>query len=64
MKVFRPFVLESYGMIGGSADETIKDLAKISAWRYQTAESVEVRRWRELLTLRLMLDQAEILLHA
>ena len=59
---FCPLVLEHYGLFGGRAAELVSRLAARAAKDRGVSEKRECRRWVELLSARLALDQAEILL--
>ena len=60
---FAPLVFESSGRIGASSLRVVRRLAARSALDRGVSALREQRRWLELLTLRLQLDQANILLN-
>ena len=61
---FAPLVFEAFGRVGESALRVIRRLAARSALDRALPPQREQRRWLELLTLRLQLDQAGILLNS
>ena len=60
---FSPLAFEAYGRIGVQSEKLIAKLATRSASERGAPPAPERQRWREILSLRLMLDQAEILLN-
>ena len=60
---FAPLVFESFGRCGKGTRRLIHDLATRSANDRGVAPKTEVKRWMELLSVRLQLDQANILIN-
>ena len=61
---FSPCVFEAFGRCGEGTWKTIRALASLSAEARGLPPAEEVRRWISLLSLRLQLDQADILLNS
>ena len=61
---FSPFVFEAFGRCGETTWRTIRTLATLSAEARGLSPAEECRRWIALLSLRLQLDQADILLNS
>lgn len=59
---FSPAAFEAYGRLGIATDKMLGQLATRNAAAWGVDAAAERHRWRGLLTLRLQLDQAEILL--
>ena len=53
--------METYGRLGPDSASILSKLATRAAKDLDLQASVEVRRWREILGLRLQLENAEIL---
>jgi hypothetical protein len=60
---FHPFVLEAYGWFGGDTADFLRRLVRRSASARGLSESAELRRWTEVLTVTLALEQSRILAH-
>jgi hypothetical protein len=60
---FCPFVLEAYGWFGGETADLLRRLVRRSAMDRGLAESAELRRWTEVLSVQLALEQSRILAH-
>ncbi len=58
---FSPLVFELYGKIGEQSLGTITKLARASATRRGLSANTEVRRWLELLSTRVQLENARVL---
>ena len=61
---FAPVAFETYGRIGPDTLQILRRLATRSAGERDCLETMEVRRWREILGLRLQLENANILRQA
>ena len=61
---FSPCVVEAFGRFGPRSAALIRDLAGQNAAAWGLTPGVEVRRWFSLLSRRLLIDQADILLHS
>jgi hypothetical protein len=59
---FTPCAIEHYGRLGTCAEGLIKRLAGRCAQDFGIPQSPEVARWREMLSLRIQLDNARIIL--
>ena len=60
---FHPFVMETYGRFGEEARLLVCKLAARAAQDRQVNAAVEISRWQQLLSLRLMKDQADLLIN-
>ena len=60
---FCPFVLEANGWSGGETADLLRRLVRRSAMDRGLAESAELRRWTEVLSVQLALKQSRILAH-
>jgi hypothetical protein len=61
---FSPIVFEAFGRCGIATGRTIRRLASKSADSRGLSPSAEIKRWFSLLSLRLALDQADILINS
>ena len=61
---FYPVAFEAFGRLGEDASFILRKLALRSAADRDLEDSAEVHKWREILGLRLQLEQANILLRA
>lgn len=61
---FSPCVVEAFGRFGPRSAALIRDLAGQNAAAWGLTPGVEVRRWFSLLSRRLLIDQADILLNS
>ena len=61
---FSPFVVETYGRLGEYARRLISRLATRAARERHISISIEIERWQQLLALRLIRDEADMLLNA
>ena len=61
---FSPFVVETYGRLGDDARRLICRLATRAAKERHISVSREIERWQQLLALRLIKDEADMLLNA
>ena len=61
---FSPMVFEAYGRCGHASGRTIQRLASRSAETRGLSPVAEIKRWFCLLSLRLALDQADILINS
>ena len=60
---FSPCVIEAFGRFGEASERLVRRLASESAAAAGTSQAVEVRRWFSLLSRRLQLDEADILIN-
>jgi len=61
---FAPCVVEAFGRFGPSSASLIRRLAAENAAAWGLSPGVETRRWFSLLSRRLLIDQADILLNS
>ena len=61
---FSPCVAEAFGRFGPRSADLIRKLAGRNAADWGLTPGVEVRRWFSLLSRRLLIDQADILLNS
>ena len=61
---FSPCVIEAFGRFGEASERLIRRLASESAAATGTSRAVEVRRWFSLLSRRLQLDEADVILNS
>ena len=61
---FSPFVAEAFGRLGPRSAQLVARLAAESAAAWGLHAGVETRRWFALLSRRLQLDQADMLLNS
>ena len=61
---FSPMVFEAFGRCGKASERTIRRLATRSAEARGLNVRAEVSRWFSMLSLRLALDQADILINS
>ena len=61
---FSPCVLESFGRFGPRSAALVRRLAAENAAAWGLRAAVETRRWFSLLSRRLQLDQADVLLNS
>ena len=59
---FSPLVFESFGRLGASSAQLLRRLASRAALDRRVPEQRECLRWLELLSARLAINQADILL--
>ena len=60
---FSPFVVETFGRFGEKARLLVCRLAARAAEDKHVNVSAEIARWQQLLSLRLMKDEADLLLN-
>ncbi len=61
---FSPMVFEAFGRCGKASARTIRRLATQSAEARGLSSKAEISRWFSMLSLRLALDQADILINS
>ena len=61
---FSPFVFEAFGRCGEASARTLRRLATKSAQARGLNTRAEISRWYSMLSLRLALDQADILINS
>ena len=60
---FSPFVVETFGRFGEKARHLVCRLAARAATDRHVNVSAEIARWQQLLSLRLLKDEADLLLN-